>query len=42
MWKVKYEYNNELVMPGFDVVETDEDGRVACVIGFFVPITDLD
>jgi pyruvate dehydrogenase E1 component len=42
MWKVKYEYNNELVMPGFDVVETDEDGRVACVIGFFGPITDLN
>ena len=42
MWKVKYEYNNELVIPGFDVIETDEDGRVACVIGCFGPITDLD
>ena len=25
----------DLVLPGFDVVETDEDGRVVCVIGFF-------
>lgn len=25
----------ELQLPGFDVVETDENGRVACVIGFF-------
>ena len=24
-----------LVLPGFDVVETDESGRVTCVIGFF-------
>tara|TARA_E500000331_G_C17256371_1_gene713247 strand:- start:110 stop:475 length:366 start_codon:yes stop_codon:yes gene_type:complete len=34
--------NGELVMPGFDVVETDEDGRVACVIGFFGPIPNLE
>ena len=27
--------NGELVMPGFDVAETDEAGRVTCVIGFF-------
>ena len=25
----------KLVLPGFDVVETDSDGRVASVIGFF-------
>ena len=27
--------DGELVLPGFDVVETDEHQRVACVIGFF-------
>ncbi len=27
--------DGDLVLPGFDVVETDEDGRVVCVIGFF-------
>lgn len=27
--------NGELVTPGFDVTETDEAGRVTCVIGFF-------
>ncbi|MEM7610582.1 MAG: hypothetical protein AAF270_02815 [Pseudomonadota bacterium] len=25
----------ELVLPGFDVVQTNADGRVVCVIGFF-------
>ncbi|MEM9623899.1 MAG: nuclear transport factor 2 family protein [Pseudomonadota bacterium] len=27
--------DGELVLPGFDVVETDAQGRVKCVIGFF-------
>jgi len=27
--------DGELVLPGFDVVETDENQRVVCVIGFF-------
>ncbi|MAZ86244.1 MAG: polyketide cyclase [Cellvibrionaceae bacterium] len=27
--------NDELLVNGFDVVETAEDGRVLCVIGFF-------
>lgn len=30
--------NGELIMPGFDVVETDSSGRVTCVIGFFGPL----
>jgi hypothetical protein len=29
---------DELLMPGFDVVETDETGRVARVLGFFGPV----
>ena len=27
--------DGELVLPGFDVVETDSSGRIVCVIGFF-------
>jgi len=27
--------DGKLVISGFDVTETDEDGRVVCVIGFF-------
>lgn len=27
--------DGELLLPGFDVVETDAEGRVRCVIGFF-------
>lgn len=27
--------DGKLVTPGFDVVETDDQGRVKCVIGFF-------
>ena len=27
--------DGELVLPGFDTVETDENERVKCVIGFF-------
>lgn len=32
----------ELVVSGFDVVETDASGRVRCVIGFFGPVPELD
>ncbi len=27
--------NGELLVAGFDVAQTDEDGKVLCVIGFF-------
>jgi len=30
----------ELILPGFDVAETDESGRVICVIGFFGPVPE--
>lgn len=33
--------DGELVVPGFDVTETDESGRVVCVIGFFGPVPEL-
>jgi hypothetical protein len=33
--------NGELVLPGFDVAETDTNGRVVCVIGFFGPLAKL-
>ncbi|MFK8049599.1 MAG: hypothetical protein AB8B81_14330 [Halioglobus sp.] len=33
-WAI-HSVNGELVLPGFDVVATDGDGRVTCVIGFF-------
>jgi len=32
--------NDELLVAGFDVVETDESGLVVCVIGFFGPVPD--
>ncbi len=32
--------NGELVVPGFDVAEIDESGRVALVIGFFGPVPE--
>jgi len=32
----------ELVVPGFDVVETDGDGRVERVLGFFGPLPAKD
>ncbi|GAA5315421.1 MAG: nuclear transport factor 2 family protein [Candidatus Pelagadaptatus aseana] len=32
--------DGKLVMPGFDVVETDESGRVVTVIGFFGAIPE--
>ena len=33
--------NGNLIVPGFDVTEVDESGRVVCVIGFFGPVPDL-
>ena len=33
--------NGELLVPGFDVVETDAEGRVVCVIGFFGPVPEM-
>lgn len=30
----------ELILPGFDVVETDKADRVICVIGFFGPVPE--
>ena len=32
--------NGELLVPGFDVTQTDENGLVVCVIGFFGPIPE--
>jgi hypothetical protein len=33
--------NGELIVPGFDVTETDNSGRVVLVIGFFGVVSDL-
>ena len=33
--------DGKLVVPGFDVVETDPSGRVACVIGFFGTVPEI-
>jgi hypothetical protein len=33
-------HDDKLVMPGFDVVEIDEAGRVVCVVGFFGSIPE--
>ena len=30
----------ELLLPGFDVTQTNDDGQVVCVIGFFGPMPD--
>ena len=32
--------HGELLLPGFDVVETDGSNLVVCVIGFFGPVPD--
>lgn len=32
--------DGELLLPGFDVAETDADGRVRLVMGFFGPLPD--
>jgi len=34
--------DGELVVPGFDVVQTDSSGLVICVIGFFGEIPSMD
>jgi len=34
--------DGELLMPGYDVAETAEDGRVRCVMGFFGPLPEID
>ena len=33
--------DGEIIVPGFDVAETDESGRVVLVIGFFGPLPEL-
>jgi hypothetical protein len=33
--------DGKLILPGFDVTETDSDGRVVCVIGFFGPMPKM-
>lgn len=33
--------NDQLLLEGFDVTETDETGKVKCVIGFFGPLAML-
>ena len=32
--------NGEVIIPGFDVTEVDEDGKVLRVLGFFGPLPD--
>ena len=34
--------NGELVLPGFDVTELDEEGRVLRVLGFFGPLPESE
>ncbi len=34
--------DGELVLPGFDVTETNDEGRVVRVLGFFGPLRDLE
>ena len=34
--------DGEVLLPGFDVVETTPDGRVACVMGFFGPLPEKE
>lgn len=33
--------DGELILPGFDVAETDASGRIVCVIGFFGALPNL-
>jgi len=33
--------NGQLIVPGFDVTETDESGRIVLVIGFFGIVAEL-
>ena len=39
-WEIRRE--GELVMPGFDVTELDDEGRVLRVLGFFGPLPEKD
>lgn len=34
--------DGELILPGFDVTELDEEGRVTRVLGFFGPLPDSE
>ena len=34
--------NGEVVLPGFDVAEVDQDGKVTRVLGFFGPLPGAD
>ena len=38
-WAIHQE--GKLLLPGFDVAEVDDDGRVVCVIGFFGELPQL-
>lgn len=39
-WQISRD--GEVVLPGFDVTEVDEDGMVTRVLGFFGPLPDGD
>ncbi|MBT8197878.1 MAG: hypothetical protein HKO87_03410 [Acidimicrobiia bacterium] len=39
-WEIRRD--GELVLPGFDVSEVDEEGRVLRVLGFFGPLPERD
>jgi hypothetical protein len=39
-WEIRG--GGELVLPGFDVIELDEAGRVLRVLGFFGPLPDRE
>ena len=39
-WQISRD--GEVILPGFDVAEVDEDGKVARVLGFFGPLPDDD
>lgn len=39
-WQISV--NGEVVLPGFDVTEIDDDGKVLRVLGFFGPLADAE
>ena len=39
-WQISRD--GEVVLPGFDVAEVDDDGKVTRVLGFFGPLPDGD
>ena len=39
-WQISRD--GEVVLPGFDVTEVDDDGMVTRVLGFFGPLPDAD